>query len=185
LTAIGAFRVASTVTAVDFSFSVQEEDHERQVVVELKQIQVCVVNSGESNPYELAGELFEALETDNLPVKFPTGRSWHAAYHDHKRLAGPACLSLPLLQCGEPTILSCRLRVAAPRHAGLSHPGGARKNHKPECQAYIPSTYHEQLSHDKQRSGQPEINPSREGKSHGGKRIQRDWRAISIFQIKI
>jgi hypothetical protein len=84
LSFIGAFAVAPAIAAVDFLILVQEEDHESEVVIELKQVQVHAVDTRQPNPHELVGDLADAFQTDNLPVKFSAIDSRHAAKHHHE-----------------------------------------------------------------------------------------------------
>jgi carbamate kinase len=69
LPAIRTFRVSTSVAAIDLLFRVQEEDHEREVIVEFKQVQIDVLDPGQANPDKLVGKIFDPFQTDNLPVK--------------------------------------------------------------------------------------------------------------------
>jgi hypothetical protein len=86
--------VASAVAGVDLPVGVEEEDHEGQVVVELEEAEVGVVDSGQPDTDELVGDVFDAVETDNLPVKLTTVRSGDAPHDHHDRLAGSSRLGL-------------------------------------------------------------------------------------------
>src|SRR5207248_8220964 len=104
---------------------VEEEDHEGQVVVELEQVQVFGVNAGQPDADEPVGEVFEAFQTDNLPVKLAAVRSGDAADDHHERLAGLQGLGPALLKTGEPAVTGGGL-LAAPRStpARLGHARG-------------------------------------------------------------
>jgi hypothetical protein len=58
---IGALAITATVASVDFLFRVQEEDHECEVVVEIKQIEIHVVDASQPNTNELVGDIFDAF----------------------------------------------------------------------------------------------------------------------------
>jgi hypothetical protein len=113
LAAVGVFGVAAAVAGVDLPLGVQEEDREGQVVIEVEQVQVEVVDARQADADELVGDVVELLQTDNLPVKLPAGRSGVAADHDHQRLAGLARLGLALFEAEQPAV-TAGLRPAPP-----------------------------------------------------------------------
>jgi hypothetical protein len=88
---------------------VQEEDHERKVVIELEQFQVDVVDAGQPDADKPIGEVFDARQTDNLPVKITAARSGHTPHDDHERLAGRSRLSLARAQAEQPSVPDIRL----------------------------------------------------------------------------
>jgi hypothetical protein len=81
---------------------VEEEHHERQVVVELKQAQVRVVDARQPNPDELIAEVFNAVKTNNLLVEIPAVTSGDAAEGDHQGLAGLPGQLAGLAVAGQP-----------------------------------------------------------------------------------
>jgi hypothetical protein len=83
---------------------VDEEDHESQVVIEVEEVQIQRVNPREADANEFVCKVFDALETDNLPVKFPTVRSRDAPHDHHHRLARLLRLLLTLAQAENPAI---------------------------------------------------------------------------------
>jgi len=116
LAIIGTAGGAAAVAGVDLFLGIHEEDHERQVVVEVEQIQVQVVDARQADPDELVGDVFDVLQTDNLPVKFMASRSRLAADDDHERLAAFARQGFAFFEAKNPAMLAC-LKAAAP---GLS-----------------------------------------------------------------
>jgi hypothetical protein len=116
---VGVDAVPAAVAGVHLPFGVQEEDRERQVVVELEQAQVQVIDAGQPDADEVVGDPLKALQTDNLPVKLPAVRSGHAAQDHHERLAGLPGPGLPLLQAGQPPVPR-GLRIAEPSPPSLS-----------------------------------------------------------------
>jgi hypothetical protein len=141
---VGIVSVSAAVAGINALVGVQEEHHEGQVVVEFKQVQVHRIDACQPNPNELVGDFFDALQTDNLPVKIMTRRSRHTAQDHHERLAGPARLGFSLFQIENPTIAASLLisaagpsRLCQQRRRSQSH-----QSQRPEDDA-IP---HEQLS---------------------------------------
>ncbi len=88
--------ISATVAGVNLFLSVHEKDHERQVVVELEQIEIGVVNAREAHANKLIGDVFNLLKTDNLPVKYSAVKSRHATHDDHERLVGLGGQRLPV-----------------------------------------------------------------------------------------
>src|SRR5262249_42289583 len=86
---------------------------------ELKEIEVEVIDPRQTHAYELIGQVFDLLQTDHLPVKFPASRSRHAAQDHHERFAAPPRFGLARFQAGEPAILSGLDLLTAPRPAAL------------------------------------------------------------------
>jgi hypothetical protein len=105
MTAIRTFGVPSAVASVDLFFGVQEKDHERQIVVEFEEVQICIVDAGQANPDEVVGDVLDALQTDNLPVKFMARCSRHAANDHHERLAAAPRQGFALLEIEDPAML--------------------------------------------------------------------------------
>src|SRR5262249_19525326 len=89
---------------VNLFLCVHEKDHERQVVVELEQIEIDVVNAREAHANKLIGDVFDLLKTDNLPVKYGAVKSRHATHDDHERLVGLGGQPLPWGQREKPAI---------------------------------------------------------------------------------
>jgi hypothetical protein len=145
LAPVGVFAVPAAVAGVNLALGVQEEDRERQVVVELEQVQVEVIDAGQPDADELVGDVVDALQTDNLPVKFAAVRSGLAAQDHHERLAGPARLGLPLLQAEKPAVPG-GLRTAEPPPSSLSRQRGVGQDNQAEGQEGRESASHEELS---------------------------------------
>jgi hypothetical protein len=82
LAAVGVFAVAAAVAGVNLPLGVEEEHREGQVVVELEEVQIEVVDARQPDADEALGDVFDLLQTDNLPVKLTAGRSGLAAQHD-------------------------------------------------------------------------------------------------------
>jgi hypothetical protein len=80
---VGAGAVPAAVAGVDFPLRAQEEDHERQVVIEVEEVQVEVINARQPDADELLGDALEAFQTDNLPVEFAAGQSRLTAQDNH------------------------------------------------------------------------------------------------------
>jgi hypothetical protein len=97
--------VAAAVAPVNPLVRVQEEHHEGQIEVEFEQVQIRAVHARQANPYELVGEVFDAIETNNLLVEIPAVASGDAAEHQHDRFAGLAREPLALFVTGQPTLL--------------------------------------------------------------------------------
>jgi hypothetical protein len=95
---VGVLGIASAIAGVDFFLGVQEKDDERQVVIELEQVEIDRINAGDPNADEVIGDVVEVLQTDNLPVKVAAGDSRHAAQDHHERLAALPRQGLPLFQ---------------------------------------------------------------------------------------
>src|SRR5437870_6645495 len=74
LASVRTGRVATAVAAVNLFLRIEEKNHEGQVIVEFKQIQVHIVDASQAHAYELVGNVVEVLQTDNLPVKFMASR---------------------------------------------------------------------------------------------------------------
>src|SRR5262245_36072950 len=104
LPSIGAKSVSSAISGVDFSICVQEKEHQRQVEVELEQVEVDLVEAGQPNANEFVGEVFDAFETDNLPVKLPASDSRVAPQNHHERFAVFSRLGLAFLEIKDPTV---------------------------------------------------------------------------------
>jgi hypothetical protein len=120
---VGAKRVSPAIPGVYFPFGVQEKDHQRQVVVEFEQVQVDAVEAGQPDANELVGEVFDAFETDYLPVKLPASNSRIAPQDHHERLGVFSRLGLAFLEAENPTVPE-RLRIQD-HILGLSTPGSA------------------------------------------------------------
>jgi hypothetical protein len=58
LAAVGAGGVPAAVAGVDLLLGVQEEDHERDIVVELEEIQIFVIDARKPDADEPVGEIF-------------------------------------------------------------------------------------------------------------------------------
>ena len=130
MASIGIFRSTSAVPGVNLFLRAQEEDHERQVVVEFKEVQIQIIDTSQPNPYELVSNVFDALETDNLPVKFMASRSRHAPHHDHERFAARPRQGFALLKIENPAVRASRL-IPTP---GLSQQRGIGESNNPEGQ---------------------------------------------------
>jgi hypothetical protein len=117
LAAVGVFAVAAAVAGVDLPLRIQEEDGEGQVVIELEEVQVEVIDAREPDADEALGDVFDLLQTDNLPVKLAAGRSRLAAQHHHQRLAALARLGLALFEAAQPAVAAA-LRPAPPLGQG-------------------------------------------------------------------
>jgi hypothetical protein len=102
LAVVGVPGVAAAVAGIDFALGVEKEHDEGEVVVELKQIQVEIVDARQPNADELVGGVFDSLETDNLPVEIIAVNSRHAAQDRHERLARLFRLGLALGEAGDP-----------------------------------------------------------------------------------
>jgi hypothetical protein len=98
LAAVSTLGVAPSVARVNLLLGVHKEDHERQVVIELKEVQVQRVDARQADADELLGKVFDALQTDNLPVKLSAVRSRHAPQDHQERLASLARQSLAFLE---------------------------------------------------------------------------------------
>jgi hypothetical protein len=142
LACVGIFRVPSSVPGVNPFLRVQEEDHKRQVVIEIEQIQVQLVDARQPDPDELVGNIFEAFQTDNLPVKFQARRSRHAAYDDHERFAALSRQVFALLKTGNPSVLG-GLLVPASRLSQQTRNGQSDNPNDPKddshCHVPFPS----------------------------------------------
>jgi hypothetical protein len=83
---------------------IHEENHHGQVVIEFEQLEVGGVDAREPDTDELIGDVFDLLETDNLPVKLAAVNSRHAAHEDHHGLAGFLRQRLALGQGENPAV---------------------------------------------------------------------------------
>src|SRR6516162_7432047 len=104
LATVGALRIAAAVARVDVLLGVEEKDHEREVVVEFKQVQIKVVDARKANADELVGNAIQVCQTDNLPVKFSAGRSRQTPDNHHERLAALFRLGKTLIETKEPAV---------------------------------------------------------------------------------
>ncbi|MHC4876485.1 MAG: hypothetical protein ACYTGL_08295 [Planctomycetota bacterium] len=69
--------------------SIDEEDGECLVVVELEDAQVGTLDLRQTDENEVFSEIADLVETNNLLVEFAAVRSGHAAEDQHDRLALP------------------------------------------------------------------------------------------------
>jgi hypothetical protein len=99
------FGVAAAVSAIDLLLGVQKEDHEGQIVVELEQVQVDILNARQAHAHKFVGAVFDAFQTDNLPVKCLAGNSRHAAEHNHERFSAFRSLRETVVKVGDPAVL--------------------------------------------------------------------------------
>ena len=97
--------ITPTVASVDFLFCIQEEDHECEVVVEIKQIEVHIVDAGQPNSNELIGDIFDLFQTDNLPVKLSAVNSRDATKNHHKGLSALLGLLDSVVEIQYPPVL--------------------------------------------------------------------------------
>jgi hypothetical protein len=82
-----AFRIlngtASTVSTIDRFIRIHKEHGKRQVVIELKQIQIQIVRFDDSDTDKFVKQLSQlTFTTDNLPVKTFAGMSRDSAKND-------------------------------------------------------------------------------------------------------
>src|SRR5262249_52394439 len=104
LAIVGIDGVAAAVTAVHLAGFVEEEHHQGQIEVELEQAQIHALDPGQAHAHKVVGDAFDALETDNLPVKLKAVNSRHAANDDHEGFARFARLLLALGEAGQPAV---------------------------------------------------------------------------------
>ena len=107
--------VAAAVTGIDLFLGIQEKNHHRQVIVEVKQIEIQLIDPSQPHANELFRNVFQTLETDNLPVKLTAIRSRLAPKYNHERFAGPPRFRLAFLQAGKPAVAGRRLPSALSR----------------------------------------------------------------------
>jgi hypothetical protein len=96
--------VSPPVPGVYFPLGAQKKNHQRQVVIELELVEVDAVEAREPDADELVGEVSDAFETDNLPVKLAARDSGIAPQDHHERLAVLPRLGLALLETENPAV---------------------------------------------------------------------------------
>jgi hypothetical protein len=137
---------------------VQEEHHQRQIVIEFKKIEVLVIDARQADAHELIREVLDALQTDNLPVELSAGASRHTAHHYHQGLAALPRLRFAFLETENPALLARRL-VPAPHAAALTlaaH-GPLLRRQPGVWNNEQQSQEHEAASHERISEGSPSV----------------------------
>jgi hypothetical protein len=93
---------------------IHEKDHECQIVIELKEIQVLIVDSRKTDANELVGDVFDTFKTDNLPVKLAARQSRRTTHDDHEGLAGFPGLFFALSKTCKPAMTGDIFAPGAP-----------------------------------------------------------------------
>jgi hypothetical protein len=136
--------VSAAVTGVYFPLGTQEKDHQCQVVIKLEQVEVDAVEARQPDANELIGEVLDAFETDNLPVKLATGDSRVAPQDDHERLAALAPLGLTLVETKNPAVPQrFRIQDQMAGATGLGTHATAAPTNEQESHDTNDSTLHE------------------------------------------
>jgi hypothetical protein len=136
--------VSSAVPGEYLPLGAQKKDHQRQVQIKLEQVEVDAVEARQPDANELVGEILDAFETDNLPVKLAAGDSRVAPQDHHEGLASLVRLGLAFLEIENPAVPQ-RLRIHdhMAGAAGLSTHGTAAPTNDHESHDTNDSALHE------------------------------------------
>jgi hypothetical protein len=111
----------------------------------VKQVQVEAVDLRQADTNEAVGQIANAFETDNLPVKGAAIASRRAPHHNHQRLAALLRTLLALTKTEEPAVFRRGDLIAATSPA-LGEQGRIRQSQRGDGQAGHCQELHGQLS---------------------------------------
>ena len=120
---------ATAVARVDPFVGTEKHHPERQVVVEIEDLQVEWFDRREPDSHELIGDVFDLFETDNLPVEFGTVASGHAPHDDHQGFLRASCFFTSFRVIKSPAV---RDRVTILSRIGLTL-SKCRQRRRDEC----------------------------------------------------
>src|SRR5262249_44260371 len=131
---------------VNFLVGIEEEHHEGEVVIELEEVQIEVVDARQADANELISQLFDLLQTDNLPVENVAIDSRHTAQDDHQGFAGLPRLCPALVEAEGPAVLEGILLAGSSLSLELTLRPRANQRQTPQSEKNDRATFHDRFT---------------------------------------
>jgi hypothetical protein len=87
LPGIGTRGIAAAIARVDLLVGVHQQDYHGEIVIELEEAEIDGIDARQADADEFIGNVANAFQTDNLPVKLFAVHSGDAAQDNHQWLA--------------------------------------------------------------------------------------------------